>query len=257
MSYRLRADETVQHGLRRSVREQLDRAVHELTSDVNHDPVTAVHDARKALKRARSALRLGRGTLARGERRRKNDALRDAGRALSCARDAEVMLQAVDDLAERFAGQVPKTTFDAIRRHLEAERDPARARLLESGLTSQVAGELKAVRAQIDDWPLQRDGWKALEPGLLRSYGRGRTALATAREHPTNEKFHEWRKRAKDLWYHLRMLKPLRPGSSAVRPMRRTRWPICSATTTTSPCCVRRCTPAPAPSRSMSMRSSS
>jgi CHAD domain-containing protein len=36
--------------------------------------------------------------------------------------------------------------------------------------------------------------------------------LATAREKPTVENLHEWRKRVKDLWYHLRLLKCVSPG---------------------------------------------
>ncbi|MGN6870809.1 MAG: CHAD domain-containing protein [Solirubrobacteraceae bacterium] len=212
MAYRLHPGEAVPDGLRRCAREQLDRAIEELSYRVADDPIEAVHEARKSLKKARSLLRLGRGTLAPDERRRDNDALRDAGRKLSAARDAEVMLEATDELAERFAGQVPQASFDAIRRHLVAERDPARRRVLESGLTGQVAEELKAVRGRIDDWTLRRDGWKAVEPGLQRSYARGRAALEQARSRPTATNLHEWRKRTKDLWYHLRLLKPLAPG---------------------------------------------
>jgi len=212
MSYRLQADEKVSEGLRRCPREQLDHAINELTDGIERDPVAAVHEARKSLKKARSALRLGRGAIDRDVRRRDNAALRDAGRELSAARDAEVMLQAVDGLAERFAGQVPGTTFDAIRGRLEADRDEARVRLRDAGVTGQVAGELNAIQTRIDDWQVHGGGWAALEPGLLRSYRRGRAARDMARRDPTTENFHEWRKRAKDLWYHLRMLKPLSPG---------------------------------------------
>jgi CHAD domain-containing protein len=212
MPYRLQPDESVPDELRRCAREQLDRAIEELSTGIRDDPVEAVHEARKALKKTRSLLRLGRGALERDERRRENAALRRAGRELSSARDAEVMLEAADDLAERFVGRVPQTTFDAIRRHLVAERDPARRRLLESGLTAQVADELKAVRLRIDDWTVDRSGWKALEPGLGRSYARGRAGLEQARTNPTVENLHEWRKRTKDLWYHLRLLKPVAPG---------------------------------------------
>jgi CHAD domain-containing protein len=212
MPYRIQSNELVQDGVRRCAREQLDRAVAALTERVTDDPVEAVHDARKALKQERSLLRLARGTLDPAERRHDNAALRDAGRMLSAARDAEVMLQALDQLSERFAGQVPQTTFDAIRRQLESERDPARQRLLESGLTGAVADELRAVRMRIDDWPLRRGGWPALEPGLDRSYRRGRRAFERARSKPTVESLHEWRKRSKDLWYHLRLLKAASPG---------------------------------------------
>jgi CHAD domain-containing protein len=75
-----------------------------------------------------------------------------------------------------------------------------------------VAQELKTVRSRIDQWSLHRDGWKALEPGLERSYARGKAALKRARRHPTVENLHDWRKRTKDLWYQLRLLKPFAPG---------------------------------------------
>ncbi|HUA44983.1 MAG TPA: CHAD domain-containing protein [Solirubrobacteraceae bacterium] len=212
MPYRLQTDEHVQDGLRRCARERLDRAIAQLTERVSEDPVAAVHEARKALKQERSLLRLARGTLAADERRRDNAALRHAARTLSAARDAEVMLQALDELSERFAGQLPQAAFNAIRHRLEAERDPARQRLLDAGLTVAVADELRAGRSRIDEWSMSRGGWKALAPGLRRGYRGGRRAFAHARETGTAESLHEWRKRTKDLWYHLRLLKALSPA---------------------------------------------
>jgi CHAD domain-containing protein len=206
MAYRLQPDESVPDGLRRSARDQLDRAIDELSTGVAVDPVEAVHEARKALKKTRSLLRLGRGALHPEERRRDNAAMRQAGRRLSDARDAEVMLEATDALADRFAGRLPQATFDAIRHHLAAERRP------EPGLTSQVADELGAVRSRVEHWSSRGTGWKALEPGLLRTYTRGRNGLEQARHDPSVENLHEWRKRTKDLWYHLRLLKPFAPG---------------------------------------------
>jgi CHAD domain-containing protein len=211
MPYRLRIDEGVQDGVRRCAREQLDRAIGQLTEQVADEPVDAVHDARKALKQERSLLRLARGTVDPAQRRRENAALRDAARMLSAARDAEVMLQALDALSEEFTGQVPQAAFDAIRHRLEAERDPARERLLESGLTSLMADELRVIPTRIDDWRLGREGWKAIRPGLDTGYRRGRRAFERARATPTVDNLHEWRKRAKDLWYALRLLKPVSP----------------------------------------------
>ena len=212
MPYRLDRRESLEQGVRRCAREQLDRAIDELTEGVHTDPVEAVHTARKALKKDRSLLRLYRGTLDPEERRRANVLLRNAGRRLSSARDAEVMLQALDDLAEHFAGRVPERTFEAIRAHLVAARDPARARLLESGATAEVADKLKATRSGTEAWRLDGGGWGAVEPGLVRAYGRGRAARKRARREPSVENLHEWRKRTKDLWYHLRLLAPTSPG---------------------------------------------
>jgi CHAD domain-containing protein len=209
MSYRFRSEEAVRDGFRRSAREQLDQAIRELSEGIERDPVTAVHNARKALKKERSLLRLGRGTLAPGERRRENGAARDAARRLSGARDAEVMIQTLDDLSERYAGQGPKATFTAIRARLEADGTESRA--VDAELTAEVAEALRWARDRTDSWRLRRGGWAAIEPGLVQSYQRGRIAMQRARRHPTPESLHDWRKRAKDLWYHLRILADTSP----------------------------------------------
>lgn len=213
MPYRFQEGEDVQTAVRRCAREQLDRAIEELTEGVNADPVEAVHAARKALKKERSLLRLTRGSMDRGQRRQENAALRLAGQRLSLARDAEITIQALDDLADRYAGQLPKSTFDAIRDRLDAQAQTERDRLMDSGLTAEVADELRSIRTRSGDWTLGRRGWAALEPGLLRVYRDGRAAFKRARRGPTTENLHEWRKRAKDLWYHLRLLANAAPGT--------------------------------------------
>jgi CHAD domain-containing protein len=61
-------------------------------------------------------------------------------------------------------------------------------------------------------WPVQRQGFEAIEPGLRRIYRQGRRALGAAQADPSTENLHEWRKREKDLWYHLRLLHDTWPG---------------------------------------------
>jgi CHAD domain len=45
---------------------------------------------------------------------------------------------------------------------------------------------------------------------MRRAYRRGRKALAAARAERSDAAVHEWRKRSKDLWYHLRLLRDAR-----------------------------------------------
>jgi CHAD domain-containing protein len=210
MSYQLERGETEAETIRRCGREQLDLAITKLSDEVKVDPINAVHDARKALKKARSLLRLARGTLKASARRTLNAALRDAGRQLSDARDAEVMIEAVDDLSSRYTGQLPQPTFEAIKHHLEGRAATARGSLT---VTGEVVEELKSLRAGVDEWPLRRDGWIVVGNGLERSYRRGRRAYRRAQRKPTSENLHAWRKRVKDLWYHVRLLEPLSPGA--------------------------------------------
>jgi CHAD domain-containing protein len=211
MAYRLADGEAADQGIRRIAAEQLDRAIGELTEGIRADPTEAVHAARKALKKERSLLRLSRGSMKSSVRRRENAICRDAGRRLSAARDAEVMVEALDDLAERYAGQLPEKTFATIREHLrEAGRAP-RQSLMDSGLTREIAEQLKGARVRTEQWRLKHGGWKAVKGGLRRSYRRGRKAFKRAQADPTTEALHEWRKRAKDYWYHVRLLRPVAP----------------------------------------------
>jgi CHAD domain-containing protein len=211
MPYRFERGETVEEAFRRCAREQLDRATEELTEGVKTDPVVAVHDARKSLKKERSLLRLCRGSLTPAERREQNAALRVAASGLSGARDADAMIDALGELGERYAGQLPKRSWGAVRKHLEAGRGAARQQLTDSGAIAGVAQQLASVRQHSDEWVLRRGGWSALEPGLLRTYQRGGEAFKRVQRGPTVESIHDWRKRAKDLWYQLRLLGPISP----------------------------------------------
>ena len=62
---------------------------------------------------------------------------------------------------------------------------------------------LDQARGRVEAWPLDGVGFR---DGLLRSYRRGRRAWRAARDEPSAEHLHEWRKRVKDLWYHLSLL---------------------------------------------------
>jgi CHAD domain-containing protein len=211
MPYTFSPDEAVKDSLRRCSVEQLDRALQELTDGVKVDPVVAVHAARKALKKERSLLRLGRSAIKPSARRRQNARVRDAARRLSGARDADVMISALAQVSDRYVGQIPATTIDAVRERLESQRDMTRHSLEASGVIGEVLDEVRLAYTKAEAIQLRRGGWSVVGAGLQRSYGRGRRAMERAQKSPTVENLHDWRKRAKDLWYHLRLLRPSAP----------------------------------------------
>jgi CHAD domain-containing protein len=206
MAYRLEIDEAVSAGLRRSAAEQSDRALRELREHVNTDPEDAIHSARKAIKKERSLLRLARGSMSPGARRQENRALRTAARGLSQSRDAEALLGTIDDLAERYAGQLPVHEFDSVRGSLQRRRDAERVDLAGREAIDRAIAELAAVRDRTDRWAFGAEDWDAVRHGLRRSYRDGRRAWHRARDSGSTEDWHGWRKRAKDLWYEQRLL---------------------------------------------------
>jgi CHAD domain-containing protein len=213
MAYRLDTDEDLTTGLRRCAREQLEKALERLDSETAEDPVSAVHDARKAIKRERSLLRLSRAAMKLRQRQRENARLRAIAHQLGRAREADALLDALQGIDDRYAGQLPEATIMAVRQRLGHDRDRARTELLEVEIPQRVADDLRAAVARVEDWKLRDAGWSTLSSGLEREYRRGRQAMKRAAQAPTPERMHAWRKRSKDLWYHLRLLEQLSPGA--------------------------------------------
>jgi CHAD domain-containing protein len=210
MPYRLDLAADPADALRAVVREQLDDAVRRLRDDRGGDPAEAVHEARKDLKKARSLLRLARPGLPDDVFRRENRALRETGRSLSAARDADVLVTTAADLGERYAGQLPEAQFAALGAGLAAAAADARAGEGDAAAADGVA-TLDAVAARVGDWPLERCDHDTLVHGATRAYRRGQTALAAVEKTPSVERLHDLRKRVKDLWYHGRLLEEAWP----------------------------------------------
>src|SRR5919106_3312410 len=101
-AYRLRRKESPIAGIRRVGEGRADDALDQLHDGVERNPDAAVHEARKDLKKLRSVLRLVRHEVGDDLYRRENARFRDAGRALSGARDAQVKLETLAALRERF-----------------------------------------------------------------------------------------------------------------------------------------------------------
>ena len=196
-AYRLKAKEKPSAGVRRIAYGRIDDALDQLGKR-HHHPADAVHEARKDLKKLRSLLRMVSPAIGRQVYRRENARFRDLGRELSGARDAEVKLQTLESLRER-SGNLDG--LDGYVAALEKERTGAEV----SGSTlARAISELEESRECVADWAL--GGWTPTGDGLVRGYRRGRKALAKARVDPSDAKVHEWRKRSKDLWYHLRIV---------------------------------------------------
>lgn len=205
--YRLKDGEPVPEGVERIALGRIGHALEELRGKSQSSAEEAVHEARKDVKKLRGLLRLVRGELGESVYERENDALREAARGLSGVRDADVMIETLDALAERYPKRVPPevakgvmAALHAHRRALEKDGDSGRrsaARAIEA---------LREVRTRVEEWPLAHDGFDVFDEGLRRAYKRGRRAYKAALEDPSTENLHAWRRRVKDHWYHHTLL---------------------------------------------------
>ncbi len=205
MAFQFQRGEPVARAIRRIATEQLEFAADRLS---NPDPAVreeAVHEARKSIKKVRAILRLMShelGPVARAE----NTLLRDLGRKLAAQRDAAVLVETLDSLKD----ELDEPALAPFRARLVRSR----ARAARSKVPSVVAFALQRASERVRAWPLKNNGFAALAPGLERTFHHGGKALARVRETPTPETFHDWRKRVKDHWYHIRLLEPAWTGAT-------------------------------------------
>ena len=111
MAKQLRNTESGTRGIRRILRQQTAQALEALHRDPQlSDEV--VHEVRKQLKKVRAALRLLRKALGSRTYDRENTVFRNAARPFTEVRDAKVLMDTLDTLAEHF-GELLVSLFSA------------------------------------------------------------------------------------------------------------------------------------------------
>lgn len=210
MGYRLTGDETVPDGVR--------RIAHELTSEAiglldapGDDIEEVVHEVRKNCKKLRGLVRLVRPGM-KDTYTTANATFRDAARHLASIRDAHALLDTFDDVMASEYGWALTQQLVGVRRGLLARAEAASAAVSEGDERIAAARELlQEGHEAIDRWPVPDDP-DAMAAGLAKTYGRGRKRLRDTLSHPTDETLHQWRKRVKYTWYHVRLLQDAAPS---------------------------------------------
>jgi len=206
MSYELRPDETLGDGICRIVRRQIENAICASKAKQNGKG-TPVHETRKHLKKARAALRLVRGEVARDLWKKEDRCLGKIAQLVSQVRDAEVRLQTVRQLREFARGRTK--AFQHTEEFLAFELDSFLAAFSEWPVEAEE--RLGRTLDRIRKWPWPAVGCRRLRRNVQRTYKHGRDVLGDVARKPSIRKLHLFRKRAKVLWYQLRLLRPLAP----------------------------------------------
>ena len=197
MAFRLSRRDPPGEGARRLADDELAAAIARLRGQ-DGSPDQRVHAARKSIKRVRALLRLLREGMRKGRFSAHNIALGDAARGLSAARDAAVAIATFDQLVGE-----PDILLAAIRLDLVTHSSATGA--ADEATLHAAADALETLRPQLLA-DLGELSWDVIQAGLAASYAGGRTAMRAAFAEPHDEAFHQWRKRAKDLWYQAQVL---------------------------------------------------
>lgn len=206
MGYILSLNEKINDGIKRITIEQIEDAVSQLNNTGgNFD--TTVHEARKDFKKIRAVIRLVRFELGQAWYKRENIFFRDTGRLLSKIRDAAVMVESVEKLYKNYTGEIEQTDYTRLIKNLKRRTSRIRSQFKKNEqLVEGIKNMLTMHVDEVKQWRLIKDDFSIIEKGIKQVYQRGLNALNDVIENPSAENFHQWRKRVKYLWYHVRIL---------------------------------------------------
>ena len=206
MPYRLAADENIDTGLRRIFLEEIAKVRRALDNEEKTSE-QRIFKARKRLKRARSVVRLLKVPLGARTQDRLAETLRSVGKALSPARDADVLVKSARLLAQA-AGTGHDVVFDNLVARLET-----RAATLHSKLPADLEwcrAAMRAAEADAQRVPLKFPAETLFDAAFERIYGRGRAYRQIAAQTGRAEAFHDWRKYVKQRWHLSLLVRDLR-----------------------------------------------
>ncbi|MFG0286683.1 MAG: CHAD domain-containing protein [Rhodopirellula sp. JB044] len=208
MSFKLKQTEKVQSGVRRIATEQIDKAIREVEDDSlpRHE---VIHQVRKRCKKVRGLVRLVRPALGKAYHEA-NVLFRDAARPLSELRDAKSMVGTCDDLMNYFEGKVDRSIFESIRSSLKQDLSDINDRKIGERL-SEFRDTMLESKKMVKDWALSDSGFDAIEGGFIKTYERASDRLSDAKDDRDSHLLHQFRKRTKYHWYHLRLLQDIWP----------------------------------------------
>ncbi|WPL18392.1 hypothetical protein Thiowin_03463 [Thiorhodovibrio winogradskyi] len=220
MAYELDPAQPLDAEVRRIAINLIDHALAQIEA-AEAAPHEAVHEVRKDCKKLRGLLRLIRPAVP-SLYKQENAVFRDAAAALSGLRDAEAAIETFDALIDHFRANLDPESLAPLRQGFEDHKASvaAGAQALDEQL-DLARTALVAARERVPEWVLPTDrahadahgeaGWSLIGAGLHKTYQRGRRAMQDAYAQPSVAAFHEWRKRAKYLRYHLRLVRAAWP----------------------------------------------
>lgn len=219
MAFRFKRRENVEAAVRRMAGEQLVRARAAL-DHLPAQPEETVHDIRTRMKRLRALVRLMRDALGQTCYQQENHHFRDIARLLAPSRDQVVRLTAFEALINHQPHEFDDDTIAQLRLALsmgpDVDQATAQSRqplgMPQADTIAQVREAIEQAMTRVDHWAIGKGGFNRIAGGLKRAYADGRGMMRRAYERDEAACFHQWRKRVKDLWYQLRVLRSIWPN---------------------------------------------
>ena len=122
------------------------------------------------------------------------------------------MIEIFDELNGQYREELGDRSLVSVRDGLVAHKNELHRDFERKRVVGRALKTLREVAARVEKWDLGKGDFSAVSKGFARTVRRNRRACDAAYDDPSPEAFHEWRKRAKDLRYHLALLSKAWPA---------------------------------------------
>jgi len=208
--YKLVLEETLSEGVKRAILKLTDNSIEQL--DRSPDNLSSVvHEVRKNFKKIRALLKLIRYSIDNEIYKKENYFFRDLGRILSPARDADVNVETLAKLTGRYKN-LEQAGLNKLNEYFEQQSYHKKLYGLKTkNVPNVIKKSLIEFRGRDLPWADLPHRFSTISGGLEKVYSKGQKKAAKAYKQNNGEHFHEWRKEAKYLRYHLDFLSVLWP----------------------------------------------
>jgi CHAD domain-containing protein len=141
--------------------------------------------------------------------------LREAAARLAPVREAHVAVNSLKSVQSQLTGKRGAKAFSHTARGLRLRLRNAMQDFAEKRGARKTRKLLRRFLRTLDDCRVRKKGWDAIGPGVKTRYEKARACRQQARANPLPAHLHEWRKRTKDIWYCLHLLRESNPGQIA------------------------------------------
>jgi CHAD domain-containing protein len=214
MSFELDPTASATKAVRKVARQRLDSALELLAGIDTAEPEAieeAVHDARKRCKEVRSLARLVRSSIGDPAFRSFNSAVRDAASELGPIRDSHAVLETFGDLITATGSERDRRLATVRAAHAEEADRATRLATSDVARIDRARRLLRGAQRMARKWSVP-GGFAGIAEGIETVYRTGRRALDVARDEPTDESVHEWRKSVKHLYHAMQLIEAAAPS---------------------------------------------
>ncbi|RKF23126.1 CHAD domain-containing protein [Altericroceibacterium spongiae] len=213
MAYRFRRkDKTVETGIRRIAREQIDKAIASIDSE--DDDAEIIHAIRKRCKKLRALLRLVGPSFPKFQK--ENRIFADTSDLVGDLRHPDLMERTYRQLVKTYNKELNCKSFLLIGENIKAQREADLSRMDIDARLAACRNRFREASKRVAYWHLEEEGWEALSAGVLGVYERACAALDATKSDNGNA-YYELRKWMKYHRHHMRILRPIAPTVFAER----------------------------------------